>query len=42
MVIIIKNGHGNLTSNPGLSCLYFTKTLRKDMYPTIHPSTSKQ
>ena len=42
MVIIVGNGHGDTSSNPGRDWLHFTNTLGKDMNPiTLPPAMGK-
>ena len=35
MVIVVGNGHGNTSSNPGRGCLHFHMALGKGMNPII-------
>ena len=38
MVIVLGNGHGNMSSNPGRDCIsHSTNTLGKGMNPIILP-----
>ena len=37
MVIVVGNGYGNQSSNPGQGCSHFSDILGKDMYPAILP-----
>ena len=38
MVIVVGNGHGNTSSNPGQDCIsHCTNTLGKDMNPITLP-----
>ena len=41
MVIIVRNGIGDLSSNPGKSCSLQTNTLEKGMNPSLLPNSAK-
>ena len=38
MVVVIRNGHSDQSSNPSLACLLFKYTFGKGMNPTIFSS----